>query len=87
MREKRIDLYANRPKLITNQMVQEADMIIVMGCSAEGIRTQTGSSPLSRGTPSRLGQPRKYPLTHFFVPSDVLACSIEFVEWVSARYA
>ena len=36
MREKGIDLSGNRPKLITNQMVQEANMIIVMGCSAEG---------------------------------------------------
>jgi protein-tyrosine-phosphatase len=36
MLEKGIDLSRNTPKLITNQMVQEADMIIVMGCSAEG---------------------------------------------------
>ena len=36
MREKGIDLSTNKPKLITNQMVQEADRIIVMGCSAEG---------------------------------------------------
>ena len=36
MREKGIDLSGNRPKLITSQMVQEADMIIVMGCSAQG---------------------------------------------------
>jgi arsenate reductase len=36
MREKGIDLSSNRPKLITNQMVQDADVIIVMGCSAEG---------------------------------------------------
>ncbi len=36
MREKGIDLSANKPKLITSQMVQDADMIIVMGCSAEG---------------------------------------------------
>jgi arsenate reductase len=36
MKEKGIDLSVNKPKLITNQMVQEADMIIVMGCSAEG---------------------------------------------------
>jgi protein-tyrosine-phosphatase len=36
MREKGIDLSANKPKLITDQMVQEADAIIVMGCSAEG---------------------------------------------------
>ena len=36
MREKGIDLSVNKPKLITNQMVQDADSIIVMGCSAEG---------------------------------------------------
>jgi protein-tyrosine-phosphatase len=36
MQEKGIDLPPNKPKLITNQMVQEADTIIVMGCSAEG---------------------------------------------------
>lgn len=36
MREKGIDISKNKPKLINNQMVQEADMIIVMGCGAEG---------------------------------------------------
>jgi arsenate reductase len=36
MREKGIDLSSNRPKLITGQMVQEADVIVVMGCSAQG---------------------------------------------------
>lgn len=36
MREKGIDLSASTPKPIANQMVQEADRIIVMGCSAEG---------------------------------------------------
>jgi len=36
MQEKGIDLSANKPKLITNKMVQGADMIIVMGCSADG---------------------------------------------------
>ena len=36
MLEKGIDLSTSKPKLIANQMVQEADMIIVMGCSAEG---------------------------------------------------
>lgn len=36
MREKGIDLSNNKPKLITNKMVHEADMIIVMGCSAQG---------------------------------------------------
>jgi protein-tyrosine-phosphatase len=36
MQEKRIDISKNKPKRITAQMVQEADIIIVMGCSAEG---------------------------------------------------
>jgi len=36
MLEKGMDLSANKPKLITNQMVQDADTIVVMGCSAEG---------------------------------------------------
>lgn len=30
MREKGIDLSVNKPKIVTGQMVQEADMIIVM---------------------------------------------------------
>jgi protein-tyrosine-phosphatase len=36
MQEKGVDISKNKPKLITNQMVQEADTIIVMGCSAQG---------------------------------------------------
>jgi protein-tyrosine-phosphatase len=36
MQEKGIDLTAKKPKAITRQMVEEADVIIVMGCSAEG---------------------------------------------------
>ena len=36
MQEKGIALSANKPKLITNETVKEADMIIVMGCSAQG---------------------------------------------------
>jgi len=36
MQEKGIDLSVNKSKLITNQMVQEADVIILMGCSADG---------------------------------------------------
>jgi protein-tyrosine-phosphatase len=36
MLEKGFDLSKNKPKLITGQMIQEADMIIVMGCSAQG---------------------------------------------------
>jgi protein-tyrosine-phosphatase len=36
MQEKGIDISKNEPKLITIQMVQGADTIIVMGCSALG---------------------------------------------------
>ena len=36
MLEKGFDLSKNKPRLITGQLVQEADMIIVMGCSAQG---------------------------------------------------
>jgi len=36
MLEKGIDISASKPKLITNEMVKEADMIIVMGCGAQG---------------------------------------------------
>ena len=36
MREKRIDLSGNKPKLTNGQIVREADTIIVMGCNAQG---------------------------------------------------
>jgi arsenate reductase len=36
MLEKGIDISGNAPRVVTNQMVQGADVIIVMGCSAEG---------------------------------------------------
>jgi len=36
MREKDIDISRNKPKLIDTQMVQEADIVIVMGCDARG---------------------------------------------------
>jgi arsenate reductase len=35
MKEKGIDISANRPKLLTTEMVKEADQVITMGCSAE----------------------------------------------------
>jgi hypothetical protein len=35
-RKTEIDISKNKPKLITTQMVQEADIIVVMGCSAQG---------------------------------------------------
>jgi arsenate reductase (thioredoxin) len=37
MREKGIDISTNRPKLLTFQMVQDADLIVTMGCNDQGI--------------------------------------------------
>jgi arsenate reductase len=35
MKEKRIDISVNKPKLLTTKMAEEADTIITMGCSVE----------------------------------------------------
>ena len=35
MREKGFDISMNKPKLLTTQMVEEADRVITMGCSVE----------------------------------------------------
>ena len=37
MKEKGIDISANKPKLITAKMAKDADLIVTMGCSAQGI--------------------------------------------------
>lgn len=36
MKEMGLDLSKNRPKLVDARMVQEADVVIVMGCKAQG---------------------------------------------------
>lgn len=36
MMEKGIDISKNKPKRLTNKMVQDADTVIVMGCDAKG---------------------------------------------------
>jgi len=36
MGEKGIGISNNKPRLVNTQMVQEADIVIVMGCSAQG---------------------------------------------------
>lgn len=35
MEEKGVDISANKPKLLTMEMVKEADQVITMGCSVE----------------------------------------------------
>ena len=37
MKEKDIDISMNKPKLITFQMAQDADLIVTMGCGAQDI--------------------------------------------------
>ena len=37
MKERGIDISANKPKLITAKMAKEADLVVTMGCSAQGI--------------------------------------------------
>jgi arsenate reductase len=37
MKEKDIDISANRPKLLTFEMAQDADLIVTMGCNEQGI--------------------------------------------------
>ena len=37
MKEKGIDISMNKPKLLTFQMAQEADLVVTMGCNDQGI--------------------------------------------------
>ena len=37
MKERGIDISKNKPKLITAKMAADADLVVTMGCSAEGI--------------------------------------------------
>jgi protein-tyrosine-phosphatase len=37
MKERDIDISSNKPKLLTFQMAQDADLIVTMGCNDQGI--------------------------------------------------
>jgi protein-tyrosine-phosphatase len=37
LKEKGIDISLNKPKLLTFQMAQDADLIVTMGCNDQGI--------------------------------------------------
>jgi len=37
MKEKSIDISMNKPKLLTFQMAQDADLVVTMGCNDQGI--------------------------------------------------
>jgi arsenate reductase len=45
MKEKGIDISANKPKLLTYRMAQDADMIVTMGCNDQGICPGPFSKP------------------------------------------
>jgi len=59
MWEKGIDISKNKPKLVNNQMVQEADVIIVMGCDARGF---CPASFLSKVVDWKLEDPKGKPI-------------------------
>ena len=46
LKEKGIDISKNKPKLLTFQMGQEADLIVTMGCNDQGIRPGPFFKPL-----------------------------------------
>lgn len=35
MQEKDIDILSNKPKMLTNEMIREASLVVTMGCSVE----------------------------------------------------
>jgi protein-tyrosine-phosphatase len=37
MHEKGIDLSSSKPKMLTTQMIESADVVVTMGCSVEGL--------------------------------------------------
>src|SRR5215831_18189110 len=37
MKEKGVDISKNRPKLLTQEMIENADLVITMGCSVESV--------------------------------------------------
>ena len=59
MREKGIDISKNKPKLVNNLMVREADVIVVMGCDAQGF---CPASFLSKVVDWKLEDPKGKPI-------------------------
>jgi arsenate reductase len=37
MKEKGVDISSNRPKMLTNEMITKASLVVTMGCSVEGV--------------------------------------------------
>ena len=37
MQEKGIDISSNKPKMLTNEMIEEASLVVTMGCSIEAV--------------------------------------------------
>jgi arsenate reductase len=60
MLEKGYDLSRNKPKLVTSEMVREADAIIVMGCSVERFYP---APLLNKGMDWRIEDPKDKPIS------------------------
>jgi hypothetical protein len=52
MREVGVDIAAERPKILTDTAVRDADVVVTMGCG-DASATRTGSSPTRPASPSR----------------------------------
>lgn len=37
MQEKGIDISSNKPKMLTNEMIEKASLVVTMGCSVEAV--------------------------------------------------
>jgi len=59
MRERGIDISKNRPKRITTRMLQEAEMIVTMGCDAQGF---CPAQMLDRVTDWQIEDPKDKPV-------------------------
>jgi len=59
MRERGIDISKTKPKRITTLMIQEADMIVTMGCDAQGF---CPAQMLDRVTDWQVEDPKDKPL-------------------------
>jgi len=57
MREVGIDISGNKPKALTREMVEQADVVVTMGCGAEGVCPATFVETEDWGLADPKGQP------------------------------
>ena len=73
MKEKGIDISMNKPKLLTFQMAQDADLIVTMGCNDQGIcpdhssnQQLIGNSKTQKEKPSKKSEKSEMTLNEEF---------------------